>query len=89
MIAAAVEISQQLMVHAHQVQDGGVQVVDVDFVLDSGVAEVVGTADYLAPLDAAAGHPGAEAARTVVAALAVLTRGSSAEPAGPDNESPF
>src|SRR6266478_1911485 len=59
---------------------------DVDFVVDGGVAEIVGGADNLAPFDASAGHPGAEAAWTVIAALAVLSGGSSAKFAGPNNE---
>src|SRR5712692_8594077 len=68
-------------------QDGGVEVMDVDFVLDGGVAEVVGGADHLAPFDAAAGHSGAEAAWTVVAALAVLAAGSLAKLPGPNDQS--
>src|SRR5207249_12154969 len=40
----------------------------------------------LATLDTATGHPGAEATRTVIAAFAILTRGGSAELAGPDDE---
>ena len=75
------------MVEAQQVQDGGVQIVDVDLVLDGRVAEVVGRAVRLAALDAAAGHPGGEPARAVVAPLAVLAGRRAAELAGPDNQS--
>ena len=49
------------MVDAQAVQDRGVQVVDVDRVLDDVVAEVVGLAVDDARLDAAAGEPDGEA----------------------------
>ena len=45
------------------------QVVDVDAVLDGAQADVVGGADDLAALDAAAGQPHREAVRVVVAAV--------------------
>jgi hypothetical protein len=41
-VAAAVEIRQERMVESQQVQDGGVQIVNVELVLNSLVAEVVG-----------------------------------------------
>ena len=56
------------MVEAEQVQDGRVQVVDVDLVLDGVVAELVGRAVDDAALEAAAGHPHREAERVVIAA---------------------
>ena len=45
LVAAAVEVGQQRVVEPQQVQDRGVQVVDVDLVLDRGVADLVGRAD--------------------------------------------
>ena len=44
------------MVEAHQVEDGGLEVVDVDLVLGDVEAEVVGFAVGDAGLDAAAGE---------------------------------
>ena len=41
-VAAGVAVGQPLVVEAEQVQDRGVQVVDVDLVLDGVVAVVVG-----------------------------------------------
>src|SRR5207237_8140233 len=84
-IPAPVEVGQQLVVHAHQVQDAGVQIVDVDLVLDGGVAEVVGGAVGVPALAAAPGDPRAEAARAVIAALAVLAGGRATEFTGPDD----
>src|SRR5262245_47223148 len=68
-VAAAVAERQFLVVDAHQVQDGGVQVVDVDPVLDGVHPQLVGRSVDRAALDAAAGQPHGEAAAVVVAAL--------------------
>src|SRR5690348_15000589 len=83
---SAVEIGQFLVVEAEQVQDGGVQVVDVDLVLDRGIAELIGGTVYLPALDAAAGQPTTETARAVVAAFTVLSGRRPAEFARPDDQ---
>ena len=85
-VAAAMEVSQEPMVEAQKVQDRGVQIVNVDLVLDGRVSEVIGRAVGLAPLDSAAGHPGCETARAMVATLAVLAGGRPAEFAGPHDQ---
>ena len=56
-VAAAEAIGQPLVVDAQEVQHRGVQVVDLDLVLDGVVAVVVGGAVDRAALDAAAGQP--------------------------------
>ena len=65
-------VGQAAVVDAEAVEDGGVQVVDVDRVANDVVAEVVGLAVGPARLDAAAGHPDGEALGVVVAAVVVL-----------------
>ncbi len=83
---------QPVMVEAEQVQNGGVQVVDVDRVFDRRPTDVVGAADHLPTFDAAAGHPKAEGVRVMVAAgvvllrVAILTQGRAAEFAGADDK---
>ena len=57
LLAALEEIRQLAVVQAEQLEDRGVQVVDVHAVLDGAEAEFVGGADDLAPLDPAAGQP--------------------------------
>ena len=57
LVEAAVEVGQLVRVEAHLVQDGGVQVLDVEAVLHREVAEFVRLADADAALDAAAGAP--------------------------------
>ena len=68
-VAAGVAVGELFVVEAQQVQDRGVQVVDVDLVLDRLEAELVGRAVDVAALDAAAGQPHGEAVVVVVAAV--------------------
>ena len=66
-------------------QHRGVDVGDVVPVLDGVEAELVGGAVDDAPLDAAAGQPGAEALRVVVAAVGLRAR-RAAELGAPDDD---
>ena len=84
-VAALEAVGQPLVVDAEQVQHRGVQVVDVDDVLDGVVAELVGRAVGDAALDAAAGQPDREALDVVVAAVALGHR-RAAELAAPDDQ---
>src|SRR5688500_9963179 len=70
------EVGQPLVIDPQQVQQRGVEVVDVDAALDDVVAEVIGGAVDEPRLDAAASHPDGEAARMVV--TAVVGRGELA-----------
>ena len=94
-VAAGVAVGELLVVEAEQVQDRGVQVVDVDRVLDGLEAELVGRAVDVAALDAAAGQPHREAVVVVVAAVDLagvgarvrqLDRRRAAELAAPDHQ---
>ena len=67
-VAAGVAVSEFFVVEAEQVQNGGVEVVDVDYFFDGFEAEFVGGAVDVAAFDAAAGHPDGEAVGVVVAA---------------------
>ena len=60
---------EALVVDAKQVQHGGVEVADLNRVLDDVVGEVVGLALERATFHAAAGEPHREAARVMVAAV--------------------
>ena len=88
LIEAAVEIGEAVRVHAHLVQDGGVQALDVEGIFDGGAAQLVGPAHAHAALDAAAGQPHREAVGVVVAAgaLFVFGGGLAAELAAPDHQ---
>ena len=58
--AAVVGVGELFVVEAEEVQDGGVEVVDVDLIDGGLVADLVGFAVADAAFDAAAGHPGGE-----------------------------
>ena len=79
------------MVDAEHFHDGGVEVMDVDGVFDDVVRELVGFAPDGTAFGAAAGHPHAEAARVVVAAViiaaqAALAVDGSSKFTAPDDE---
>src|SRR6516164_9530333 len=79
-----VAIDDARVIEAQKVQDGGVQIVDVQPIFDGVQAHLVGAADDLAPLDAAAGHPHREAVGVVVTAIPGFGLWSAAELAAPD-----
>src|SRR5262245_12517886 len=89
-VAAAEIVGEALVVNAEAVEDGGVEVIDVDGVLGDVVAEVIGAAVDNAGLDAGAGKEVGEAARVMVAAkqaadkIPLAVRGA-AEFAAPDD----
>jgi hypothetical protein len=56
-VTAIVAVSQLGVIEAEQAQNGGVEIVDVDGILDSRGAEFVGGAKNRAAFDAAAGQP--------------------------------
>ena len=82
---------QPFVIDADLVQNGGVEIAHVNRVLGDVVTEVIGLAVAEAAFDTAAGHPGGEAARVVVApevlwAAGGLAIGGSTELAGEDNQ---
>src|SRR5207253_1390871 len=91
-VASGVAEGQALVVEAEEVQDGGLQVMDVDRVIDDVEAEVVGGTVGESALDAAAGQPHGEGLRVVVAAEATvegrvrLDHRRPAELAAPDDQ---
>ena len=60
------------MIDAQRVQNRGIQIVNVDGLVDHVVAEVVGFAVDLTALDTAAGHPHRVIARMVVTTIIIL-----------------
>jgi len=84
-VTAAVAVSQAFVVQTHQVQNRGVQVVDVDFVLDDVEAELIGGSVCQSAFYAAAGQPHCEGVWVVVAASS-LSGGGAAEFASPHYE---
>ena len=85
-VAAGVAVGEAFVIEAEQVQDRGVQVVNVDLVLGRVVAVVVGAAVAQAALHAAAGQPHRKAFGVVVAAVFAFDDGSAAEFAAPPDQ---
>ena len=85
-VAAAEAVGESLVIDAQEVQDRGVEVVDLDLVLDGVVAVVVGGAVDGAAFDPAAGQPDGEAVGVVVAAVGSLRHRGAAEFAAPDDQ---
>ncbi len=85
-VAAGVAVGEAFVVEAHEMEEGGVPIVDVHFVVHGFVAVVVGEAVVHAAFDAAAGHPEGEAFVVVVASVGALAVGGAAELAAPDDE---
>ena len=90
-VAAALEfVGESFVIDSQQVQERGVEVVDVQAIAGDVVAEFVGLAVHDAGLHAAAGHPNAEAAGMMIAAeirlnlaLAIIR---ASKLAAPDNK---
>src|SRR5215212_9736702 len=75
LVEAAVEVGEAVGVEAQLLQDGGVQVLDVERLLHGAAAELVGLADADTALDAASCRPHGKAVGVVVAAGALLVLG--------------
>ncbi len=71
-VAAVVAVGEFFVIEAEEVEEGGVEVIHVDFVFDGFVAELIGGAVVDAGFDAAAGHPNGKTFGIVIAADAAL-----------------
>jgi len=91
LVKALETVGEAFVVDAEAVEEGGIEVADVDGLVGDVVAKVVGFAVGGATFYTATGQPHAEAAAMVVAAIAefALTVGSTAEFTSPDDESVF
>ena len=78
-----------LMIDAHEVENGGVEVVAVGGAFGSLEGEVVALTIRGSGLDSGAGHPGDEGAAVVITAVRSLSEGGTAEFGGPDEEGVF
>ena len=88
-VSAGVAVGELFVIETHEVENGGVEVVDVDFVFDGCEAEFVGGAVGHAAFDTATGQPDGEAVVVVVATIGTFGDGSPAEFTAPEDESVF
>ena len=86
-VAAGVAEGEFFVVQAEQVEDGGVEIVHVEFVFDGLISPFVGGAVSVARPDSAAGQPNGESLRVVIAPVVVLGEGSASEFTAPPDES--
>ena len=85
-VASTVAESQFLVVDSHQVQDRGVEVVEVDLVFNSVIAVFVCASVDKPGTDTTSSHPHRESVRVVVAAISVLGGWCPAEFTAPDHQ---
>ena len=85
-IAAGMAVGKTFVVDAEEMQQGGVQVVDVHTVVQCLEAELVALAVRYATLHASAGEPHHKTVRVVVTTGAVFADWRAAEFASPYNE---
>ena len=88
LIQTGVTEGQAIRVESELVQYGGVEVLDVEAVLDGAAAKLIGGAHGDAARETAAGQPEREAVGVVITtrALGVFRGGLTAEFSGPDDE---
>ena len=86
-VAAAVQKGQIGMIQPHEVENGGVDVVDVGSAIDRFQADFVGAPVDCAGLDPATCEPHAEARGVMIAsAAAFLAHGGAPKLATPDHQ---
>ena len=88
-VTSGVSEGKTFVIHPHQVQDRGVQVVDVHAAFDGAHAELVRGAVCKTALDAASGHPHGETVVVVVSTGLLggdVRRGCPAKFSTPQNE---
>ena len=85
-VAPGIVVGQAFVIQAQQVQDRGVQVVDVDWVFNGVPAEFVGGAVSHASSDAAASQPHRESERMMIATVLSLGSGRATEFTTPDHQ---
>src|SRR5436309_2846335 len=88
LVQPAVEIGEPVGVHSQLVQDGGMQVLDVVGVLNSGASQLIRGAHALSALNAAPSHPHGKPEGVMVAtgAFFILCGRLPPELATPDNK---
>lgn len=65
-------VRQSLVIDPHQVQNCGVEIVNVNAIFDHIVAEFVGRPVADPWFDTTAGHPGGETSRMVIATVVIV-----------------
>lgn len=84
-VAPGVTAGQALVVDAHEVEDYGAEIANVDLVLDRDHAEFVDRVVVVAPVEAAASQPHGKA-QVVMVRFGPLRRGRASKLSAPDDQ---
>src|SRR5581483_1447665 len=85
-VSARVAVGELLVIDTQQIENGRVQIVDGDTILDGFESELIGAAVYQAALGATARQPHGIAVRIVIAAIAIFGNRCPAEFSSPHDE---
>ena len=72
LVKALITEGEFLVVNAKLIEDGGVQVTNMDWIFQNIVGVIVGFAVFVSPLDACPGHPRGETPAMVVTTVVIL-----------------
>ena len=88
LIQPPVKVAQLVRVEAKLLENGGMQMLDVEWFLDRGTAQLICLANTNPTLDAAASHPHGEAVTIMITpcALGILSGGLTPEFTSPNNQ---
>src|SRR5262245_57726566 len=78
-VASGIAVDELFVIEPEQVQEGGMQVMHMNRLVDGLESKLVGGAVRDAALDAAAGQPKAKPIRIMIAAVGAFRRGRAAE----------
>ena len=85
-VAAGITKCQTLVIESHQVQNSGMQIVEVNFILHSIVSIVIRLAIGQASTHASACHPDTKPMWIVVTAIGIFGSWSAAKFSAPDHK---
>lgn len=88
-IAPGIAVREPFVVDAQQVQNGGMEIVDVNAVMHGSETKVIGLSVRDAPFDTAPGKPRGEAEVIVVSAGTILRSWCATKFPAPDHEGLF
>jgi hypothetical protein len=84
--SALVQVNEFAVIKSHEVQDGCMEIVDVQSIFYRVQTNVIGRAVSVSGADSSTGHPHGEAGGIVIAAVALLAHRSPTELAPPHDQ---
>ena len=72
-VPTAMEVGEVFMIDTHEMKQGGMEIMDIDFVFHGIVAEVVGLPVVISGFHPSSGEPGGESVRVMVSSILMPT----------------